>query len=61
MKECLLRGDFPRLHQVLRAVGNQRSAWRARFSNEHIERLYACALNAGAYCARISGAVAAGS
>jgi len=27
-----------------------------QITNEHIERLYACALEAGAYCARISGA-----
>ena len=28
----------------------------SQITNEHIERLYACALEAGAHCAKISGA-----
>lgn len=56
MKECLLRGDFGMLHQVLRSSWESKKRMASRISNEHIERLYACALTAGAYCARISGA-----
>lgn len=56
MKECLLRGDFPQLHEVLRESWDSKRRMASRISNEHLERLYACALEAGAYCARISGA-----
>jgi D-glycero-alpha-D-manno-heptose-7-phosphate kinase len=56
MKECLLRGDFKRLHQVLRSSWESKKRMASQISNEHIERLYARALDAGAYCARISGA-----
>ena len=56
MKECLLRGDFQRLHEVLRSSWESKKRMASQISNEHIERLYTCALSAGAYCARISGA-----
>ncbi len=56
MKECLLRGDFPHLHQVLRSSWESKKRMASRITNEHIERLYACALQAGAHCAKISGA-----
>ena len=56
MKECLLRGDFQRLHEVLRSSWESKKRMASQITNEHIERLYACALEAGAYCARISGA-----
>jgi D-glycero-alpha-D-manno-heptose-7-phosphate kinase len=56
MKECLLRGDFKALHEVLRSSWESKKRMATLISNEHIERLYACALNAGAYCAKISGA-----
>ncbi len=56
MKECLLRGDFQRLHEVLRNSWESKKRMASKISNEHIERLYACAMEAGAYCARISGA-----
>jgi D-glycero-alpha-D-manno-heptose-7-phosphate kinase len=56
MKECLLRGDFKLLHQVLRGSWESKKRMASQITNEHIERLYACALDAGAYCARISGA-----
>ncbi len=56
MKECLLRGDFPLLHEVLRSSWESKKRMASRISNDHIERIYACALNAGAYCAKISGA-----
>ncbi len=56
MKECLLRGDFRRLHEVLRSSWESKKRMASQISNEHIERLYRSALEAGAYCARISGA-----
>lgn len=56
MKECLLRGDFQALHQVLRASWESKKRMASQIVNEPIERLYACALEAGAYCAKISGA-----
>jgi D-glycero-alpha-D-manno-heptose-7-phosphate kinase len=56
MKECLLRGDFLRLHDVLRQGWESKKQTARLITNEHIERLYACAINAGAYCAKISGA-----
>lgn len=56
MKECLLRGDFRQLHNVLRSSWESKKRMATQISNEHIERLYAAALDAGAYCAKISGA-----
>jgi D-glycero-alpha-D-manno-heptose-7-phosphate kinase len=56
MKECLLRGDFRELHRVLRGSWESKKRMASRIVNEHIEQLYACALGAGAYCAKISGA-----
>ncbi len=56
LKECLLRGDLQRLHSVLRDSWESKKRMASQISNEHIERLYASALNAGAYCAKISGA-----
>lgn len=56
MKECLLRGDFQSLHAVLRRSWESKKRMASQITNEHIERLYACALDAGAYCAKISGA-----
>jgi D-glycero-alpha-D-manno-heptose-7-phosphate kinase len=56
MKECLLRGDFRRLHEVLRSSWESKKRMASQISNERIDRLYAAALDAGAQCARISGA-----
>ncbi len=56
MKECLLRGDFQRLHEVLHHSWESKKRMASQISNEHIERLYTCAMKAGAYCAKISGA-----
>lgn len=56
MKECLLRGDFKRLHEVLRSSWESKRRMATLITNEGIERLYASALDAGAYCAKISGA-----
>ncbi len=56
MKESLLRGDFCLLHEVLRSSWESKKRMASQIVNEKIEKLYAVALEAGAYCARISGA-----
>jgi D-glycero-alpha-D-manno-heptose-7-phosphate kinase len=56
MKECLLRGDFDALHGVLRDSWESKKRMASQITNEHIESLYACAMEAGAHGARISGA-----
>ena len=56
MKECLLRGDLQNLRQVLRASWESKKRMARQIVNEQIEALYAHALEAGAYCAKISGA-----
>ena len=56
MKECLLRGDFKTLHDVLRSSWESKKLMASKITNDRIERLYTSALDAGAYCAKISGA-----
>jgi D-glycero-alpha-D-manno-heptose-7-phosphate kinase len=56
MKESLLRGDFSLLHEVLRSSWDAKKRMASQIVNEKIERMYASALQAGAFCARISGA-----
>jgi D-glycero-alpha-D-manno-heptose-7-phosphate kinase len=56
MKEALLRGDFHLLHDVLLKSWEAKRRMASRIVNEKIERLYEKAREAGAYCARISGA-----
>ena len=56
MKESLLRGDFCLLHDVLRSSWLAKKRMATQIVNEKIERMYAKALEAGAHCARISGA-----
>ena len=56
MKECLLRGDFRLLHEVLRSSWESKKRMASRIVNEQIEGIYNRALAAGAQCARISGA-----
>ncbi|WP_420238012.1 hypothetical protein ACOBR2_20870 [Telmatobacter bradus] len=56
MKESLLRGDFKLLHEVLRSSWESKKRMAQQISNEHIEQVYAQALEAGARCAKISGA-----
>lgn len=56
MKESLLRGDFSLLHDVLRASWDAKKHMARGIVNERIESLYNCAIEAGAHCARISGA-----
>jgi D-glycero-alpha-D-manno-heptose-7-phosphate kinase len=56
MKESLLRGDFELLHDVLRSSWEAKKRMASQIVNERIEEMYASALDAGAYCARISGA-----
>jgi D-glycero-alpha-D-manno-heptose-7-phosphate kinase len=56
MKEALLRGDFHLLHEVLRSSWEAKKRMANKIVNAKIETLYSRALQAGAYCARISGA-----
>jgi len=56
MKEALLRGDFGLLHSVLRSSWESKKRMASRIVDERIGEIYAKALEAGAYCARISGA-----
>ncbi len=56
MKESLLRGDFCLLHEVLRSSWEAKKRMASQIVNPKIEKLYSSALEAGAYCARISGA-----
>lgn len=56
MKEALLRGDFCLLHEVLRNSWEAKKKMASQIVNERIETMYARALEAGAHCARISGA-----
>jgi D-glycero-alpha-D-manno-heptose-7-phosphate kinase len=56
MKECLLRGDFPLLQDVLRESWESKKRMASQIVNEQIASLYDCALQAGARCAKISGA-----
>jgi D-glycero-alpha-D-manno-heptose-7-phosphate kinase len=56
MKECLLRGDFTHLYEVLRESWESKKQMARQIVNEQIEGLYDCALKAGAHCAKISGA-----
>lgn len=56
MKECLLRGEFRALQGVLRSSWESKKQMASKITNNHIESLYGCALDAGAYCAKISGA-----
>ena len=56
MKEALLRGDFRLLHDVLRSSWDAKKRMARHIVNAKIEEIYARALEAGAYCARISGA-----
>ncbi len=56
MKESLLRGDFQLLYEVMRHSWESKKRMASQITNPHIEQLYACAMEAGAHCARISGA-----
>ncbi|HEY4051185.1 MAG TPA: hypothetical protein VGM27_30355 [Acidobacteriaceae bacterium] len=56
MKEALLRGNFNLLHEVLRASWVAKARMARKILSEKMELLYARALEAGAYSAKISGA-----
>lgn len=56
MKECLLRGDFRTMHDVLRCSWESKKQMASKITNDRIEGLYDCALRSGASCAKISGA-----
>ncbi len=56
MKECLLRGRFAELYEVLRTSWDAKKNMAHNISTERINNLYEKALASGAYCAKISGA-----
>jgi|ERR1700733_1802979 len=56
MKECLLRGDFPSLYGVLQSSWDAKKSMARHISNDLLDSVYECALNAGAHCGKISGA-----
>jgi D-glycero-alpha-D-manno-heptose-7-phosphate kinase len=56
MKEALLRGDFHGLHEVMRRSWEAKKRMARQIVNEQIETAYGKALEAGAHCAKISGA-----
>ena len=56
MKEALLRGDFRLLHDVLRSSWEAKGRMASRIVDDRIHMIYTKAIEAGAYCARISGA-----
>lgn len=60
IKEALLRGDFTLLHDILRASWDAKKRMASCIVSRKIEMLYEKALEAGAYCARISGAAGGG-
>lgn len=56
MKECLLRGNFSALHDALRSSWDAKKRMARSITNERLDRIYAASLEAGAQCAKISGA-----
>lgn len=56
MKECLLRGNLAALHDALRISWHAKKRMARSISNDRIDRIYAASLEAGAQCAKISGA-----
>lgn len=56
MKEALLRGDFKALRGVMCESWESKKSMASSIVNEQIEAIYARALQAGAQCAKISGA-----
>lgn len=56
MKEALLRGDFALLHDVLLTSWDAKKQMASSIVSERIDLLYKRAREAGAFCARISGA-----
>ncbi|HVH73449.1 MAG TPA: hypothetical protein VM755_00895 [Stellaceae bacterium] len=56
MKLCLLNGDFRGIAEVLSRSWGAKKQTAAGVSNEHIERVYRTALDAGALAGKISGA-----
>lgn len=56
MKEALLRGDFRMLQEVMHSSWEAKKSMASKIVSPKIDELYARALEAGAYCAKISGA-----
>ena len=56
MKEALLRGDIARLGEVMLAAWDAKKRMARCISNDRIDRLYDRAVQAGAYCGKVTGA-----
>lgn len=56
MKECLLKGDFPRLVESMRGGWESKKRSAATVSNSQIDAIYDAAIQAGALAGKVSGA-----
>jgi D-glycero-alpha-D-manno-heptose-7-phosphate kinase len=56
MKDALLRGDIVRIGEVMQAAWNAKKRMAKSISNDRIERFYELAIQAGAYCGKVTGA-----
>jgi D-glycero-alpha-D-manno-heptose-7-phosphate kinase len=56
MKECLLKGDFSRLVETMRAGWESKKNSARTVSTPHIEQIYHAAMQAGALAGKVSGA-----
>ena len=56
MKECLLRGEFTKLADVMEAAWQAKKSMAQSITNERIDGFYNIAIEAGAFCGKVSGA-----
>lgn len=56
MKESLLKGDFQGFAECLGRSWKAKKQMASSISNDHIDRIYETALDAGAYSGKVSGA-----
>lgn len=56
MKEALLRGQVPKMGEVMRSAWKQKKLMAADISNARIDHLYDLAVAEGAFCGKVSGA-----
>lgn len=56
MKEALLKGDIPRLGEVLNAGWESKKKTAAAVTNRNLEHVYDIAMSAGAFSGKVSGA-----
>ena len=56
MKECLLRGDFATMADLMRKSWDAKKRLAKSISNDHIDRVHAAAMSAGARAGKVSGA-----